>query len=204
MKKLIFLFLIFFVSNLYLEAQINDTANSSQVFIIGIIELNDPVLINPKYKQRTERKLPIELSSVVMEKKKMGSFITTKKKDFKYISLDSNCYILVLSGLGYFVHENIIPIASEKYLSILNKAFPSSIRGIDMSMRSMYGDKQKWNKEYTYCDILHHRFLVVLISASLHNHFYTKVAPRMHRFQGNKAEQGIYLKLLIPILDDFE
>ena len=196
------LFFLFLLNNLCLAAQTNDTINNSQVFILGIKEFNEPVFMYPKNKKPNEKKIPIELCSVVMEKERMKSFITTKERDFKYISLDSNCYIIGLWGtpIENFVQECIIPIVSEEYLLLLNKIYSKSSKYGEI--RNTYGSMQKYNKKYEYRNVLHHKFIAILIHAPLYNNYTYHCRPPAHRFRENKAEQGIYLKLLIPVLDD--
>jgi len=143
--------------------------------------------------------LPIELLSIIVEKKGMGYFCSIKKKDFKYAVLDTNCYI---GGLRFkttaFVHERIIPLVSREYLSMLYKTYPEYSLG-----KAIYTDNKRYNKKYNYCDITHHKFLLVLIHAPLYNYYCGRGCPSEHRLRGNKAEQGIYFKVLIAI-DDVE
>ena len=200
MNRLTFLFFIFLSSNLYLAAQVNNTINNSQVFVLGIKELDSLVCLFPN-KKISRKKVPIELLDIVVEKRKMKDFCSIKKKDFKYASLDTNCYI---SGLWYmtttFVHECIIPLVSEKDLPILYKTYPKSF-GLGKSIYDE--DVKKYNKKYKYCNIVHHKFILVLIHAPLYNYYCNKIRPAAYRLRNDKAEQGIYFKVLIPI-DDIE
>ena len=200
MIKLKVLFLIMLLSNLCSKAQVNDTIKPSQVFIIGIKEFKNPVLLFPS-KKFNERKIPYELLSVVIEEEKMKGFVLTKINNFRYISLNANCYItgFWFSKIASFVHEQIIPIVPQEYLPLLTKTYPYS----DMKDKDIYGEIKEYNKKYEYYDITCKKYLLVLVHAPLYNHYtYDRIRPPAHRFRGDKAEQGIYFKLLIPLLDD--
>jgi len=202
MNRLTVLFFIFLSNNLYLSGQIKDTIKPSQVFIIGIKEFKNPVLLFPN-KKFNERKIPYEELDIVIEEEKMKGFVLTKINNFRYISLDTNCYItgLWFNQIASFVHEQIIPIVPQEYLPLLIKTYPNSNR----KENDIYGDIKEYNKKYKYCDITCKKYLLVLVHAPLYNHYtYDRIRPPAHRFRGDKAEQGIYFKLLIPLLDDFE
>ena len=199
MIKLKVLFLIMLLSNLCSKAQVNDTINPSQIFIIGVKEFKNPILLIPNRKFN-EKKIPWELLSVVIEKGKMKDFSTTKVNKFRYISLNANCYItgLWFNQIASFVHEQIIPIVPQEYLPLLTKTYPNP----NVEDKDIYGDIKKYNKKYKYRDITCHKYLLVLVHAPLYNHYtYDRIRPPAHRFRGDKAEQGIYFKLLIPLIE---
>lgn len=215
MIKLKFLLLLFLLSSVYSKAQINDTIKSTQVIVIGIKEFNNPILLLPnntgkekaiRIKRLRKVKRLTEVLPVVIEKEKIENFTLIKKKNFRYLSLDTNCYITFFSILRLgFIEKHIIPVAPEKYLPVLNETYSKSF-GIEKIKQFSYGcDDYEYIKKYKYCDIPHHKYLLVLMHAPLYNRYcFEGVRPPTHRFRGDKAEQGIYFKLLIPILEDFE
>jgi len=199
MSKSIILFLIFLLNSFCLKAQTFDTLfNKSypQIFILGITEFKNLVQVHPNFKMKTFEKKKEELT-VVMEIENVQSFLKTKKRDFRYIALEPNCYIIG-SFVEKFVHNYIIPIASEEYLPILNKTYPNLFIA---DIGSIYSGKKEYYKGYKIENIMHHKFLVVLVHVPLYNHFRSAISPPRYRFKGDKAEQGMYLKVLIPLAE---
>jgi len=196
------LLLIFLLNSICLKAQTFDTLSNKiypQIFFIGVTELENLVLVQPNVKKLTKKiENKKELSDVVMVMENIQSFPKTKKKDFRYLVLESNSYILDWSP-SHFVHNYIIPIAPEEYLPILYKTWPYPWWGI---ISSIFSGKKEYYKGYQFESIVHHKFLAVLIHVPLYNQFRSKSQPQKYRFKGDKAEQGIYLKVLIPLAEN--
>ena len=200
MDKLIFSLVALLSYNFCLEARTNDTINSSHIFILGIKKFNDPVCF---YRKESYKKIPHKDMFVIVEKEKIKNF-TIKRGNFIYAQLDSNCYVTESwsSNIASFVHKYVIPIAEDKYVAILKNTYPKPV-GHGKIFRSIYdATRIKYGKNYSYSHILHKKFLVILIPTTLYNSSLKDILPPRGRFQGDKAEQGIYLKLLIPVLDD--
>ena len=100
-----------------------------------------------------------------------------------------------------FVKDYIIPDISTKYLSILNKTYSYRYSLLEQ-IQNIYGERMTYNKRYQYWEINHHKFLLVLVHVPYYNEYKSRIVPRQYRFKEDKTVQGLYLKFLIPLLEE--
>lgn len=198
--------LLVFMNYFYLQAQINDSleVKNPKVIILGIKKFNNLVFLT--LKNRPVNTTNDEELFVVTEKENIQSF-PYNEDNFKYAIFDSICYVIP-DGYPGFQYYYILPYLPEKYLPILLKTYPKrylyagTITGVEDGQVEYY-------KNYRYMDIKHQKYLVALVNICLYNQYRDNIdvdgidiAPHLYRFRGDKAEQGMYIKVLIPLIDE--
>ncbi len=188
-KNIVFIFLCF--SFQQIQAQYLDSSyrNDSDIYIIGLISLENPILVFPKKKEKDK----FECNSVCTEKKNLDCFVNIKK-DFKYLIFDTNCY--GISNLPKFVYECILPISTLKIDTILRKTYHHPIATPRLN-RPVVDEIIFKYKHLRYRNIRINKFLLVKIKISLYNKY--KPLGLCEFFIGDKTMSEKYIKVLIPL-----
>jgi len=199
--KVVLVILLIFTNSIYSFAQTSDSIfmeNNSKVIILGIKKFNNLVLVSLKNKPFITK--DGEEFFIVTEKENIKSF-TYSKNDFRYSVFDTTCYIITWDLFPLFVREYIIPNASSNYLPILNKTYPNRFIMAD-NIVQMVDKKIEYYEHYKYQKINYKKFMIALVNVSLYNQYRDRIRPQSYRFRGDKAEQGMYIKVLIPLIDE--
>ena len=197
-NKFGFLLFTLLVHNI-LHAQSNNDIcynNPPEMIILGIKEFDSLIFVLPKKQKKTSK----DELHFVMEKKNISLLLTIKKANIQYLVFDTNCYMLSWSLVADMILRYVIPKAPKKYLSALHNT-NNYIRG-EGNEKYILRDDIYYYKKHEYRKIPHHKFLVILMYVPWFNQNRTHIHPELYRFRGDKAEYGMYLKVLIPLLDD--
>ena len=188
-KNIVFIFLCF--SFQQIQAQYLDSSyrNDSDIYIIGLISLENPILVSPKKKEKDK----FECNSVCTEKKNLDCFVNIKK-DFKYLIFDTNCY-----GIEWgpsFVYDCILPISTLEIDTILRKTYHHPI-AFPRLTRPVVDENIFKYKHLRYRNIRINKFLLVKVKISLLNK-YTPLGV-CYYLRGDKTMSEKYIKVLIPL-----
>ena len=194
---------ILFLSQFCLNAQTNNssctTHKSLPIIVVGVEEFENLVLVRLKGEPYVSA--DGEQNSIVTERKNMDSLPRGKKK-FRQTVFDTNCYIITNDPFDMFALEYVIPNTPEECLPILNETYPKRFHRD--KLYSIVEEKEYHYKCFVYSNIKHQKFVTTLVTISTYNEYKNRMRPRVHRFLRNKAKQGMYIKVLIPIVDDEE
>ena len=114
-------------------------------------------------------------------------------EDFNYHIFDSTGYLLINWS---DVIWDIIPMIPEKYGRLLYDAYPERISFFRIKINEWQeGD---W---YDISRIDHKKYLCLLMKLSYYNNICKKVSPHGYLLKNSHLEEGLYVKVLIPIKD---
>ena len=114
-------------------------------------------------------------------------------EDFNYHIFDSTSYLLINWS---DVIWDIIPMIPEKYGRLLYDAYPERISFFRIKINEWQeGD---W---YDISRIDHKKYLCLLMKLSYYNNICKKVSPHGYLLKNSHLEEGLYVKVLIPIKD---
>ncbi|MBP7101929.1 MAG: hypothetical protein KBA86_01640 [Bacteroidales bacterium] len=190
MKKII-VFIFLCISFQQIQAQDLDSSdrNDSDIYIIGLIRLENPILVFPK-KRGKDR---FECNAVCTEKKNLDCFVNIKK-DFKYLIFDTNCY--GIDWLPSFIYDCILPVSTLEIDTILRKTYHHPI--VTPHLNSPVVDEIIFKyKHLRYRNIRINKFLLIKVKISL-LHKYTPM-DICYYLRGDKTMSEKYIKVLIPL-----
>lgn len=196
--KVIFI-CVFIIQSLSLKSQEELKINDFNIKIIGVIEMQDLVLVNPqKYDFRKINRNP---QIIATEKRNLKIVENTKIKNFKYLALEPNFYLcLSRFSNANFPFDYLLPIAKDSIKELLEDAYRNPY--FSKFCKNYYGFRNYSEFKigsYEYTEITHSKWLVVLINVELYNDYLKKTLPFKGVFLDEKTIKGMYVKLLIPV-----
>lgn len=208
MTKRGLLILLFITSFIYLNAQNKDTViNNTNVIILGVKYFDDPVVFWPSESKHTLwitdssgfLKHGIELSAFT-ERSNLDS-LKYNTNNIQYAVFNPDYYLYLEFIFSGFVKDYIIPyITCSEYISILNESYPKYCSNSLCDL--VQNGEWEYDRNYQFVRLNYHKFLILLVSASLYNQYMLGTNPPKCRFCGDNVEQGLYFKIAIPIVDD--
>ena len=190
MKKIIvFIFLCICFQQIRAQDLDSSYNNDSDIYIIGLVCLENPILVFSKKKVKDK----FECGSLCSEKKNLDFFIN-KKNDFKYLIFDTNCY--GIHWLPSFVYDCILPISALEIDTILRKTYHHPIVSPRFTFPVVDEIIFKY-KHLRYRNIRINKFLLIKVKISLLNK-YTALGV-CYYLRGDKIASEKYIKVLIPL-----
>lgn len=192
-------FCVFIILSLSLKSQEELQINDFNIKIIGVIEVQDLVLVNPRkidYK-KTKRNPQI----IATEKSNLKIVKNTKVKNFKYLALEPNFYLcLSRFSNANFPFDYLLPIAKDSIKELLEDAYRNPYFSKFCNNHNSFKNDSKFKiGSYEYTDIAHSKWLVVLIRVELYNDYLRRTLPFKGVFLDEKTIKELYVKLLIPV-----
>lgn len=182
----------------------NDSCYCEDIIILGEKRFDSLVEIISFQRPLTHVRLPYgkriaveELHKCCVEKQNIARVSTKKHKDFKNSFFENNVYVVLSWPQFQFGKDVLLPCVTDSLHTVLKETL-------------YYGDIACYSPEERYIrgkyflkDIIHHRFIVVLVSVNMYNKFMIgyNVSPLALIRPNDKHNEGRYIKLLFPILE---
>lgn len=188
---------------------VSENKCDEKVIIIGVKTMENLVFVTPKKSRyiiiNDDKKFSLfrrafkckRITSFVIDEKNLSK-INYKKKDYEDIIFDTLCYRM--SNSVSLVYDDILPIASAEYQTILKKTYPNIIR----KHNSLIEKEKHLYKNFTYHKVKCKKFLLVLVNVSVLKRDANKLETEpcsINYALFNPSNQDKYIKTLIP-LDD--
>ncbi len=185
--------------------------HNHNVIVLGIITMENPIIVRPKIKQNIKMQGDqkryyfrrgvkcINSRSFVIEEKNLTK-INYKKKDMDNIIFDTLCYMFYSSEK--LIYDNILPIVSFELKTIIKKTYPNELHIV---LKNLIIEKDYFYKDYIYKYLNYKKYLFVLINVNVLKRdakkYETEPCNICYALY-NPANQGHYVKVLIPLKDD--
>lgn len=174
------------------------TTTNDNIFVIGIYHFDTLVFAVPNIRCFDDI-TNIKYKEIAIEKHNLKNLFLYEKnidEDFNFLIFSSIGYILLTTNSS-LIWDFIVPNISNEYVEMIKTTYPKqhSIFTIQTQAEEEYNC-------YKIREIKHKKFLVLLMKLSFYNTIRTKINPHNFIFKNNKYEQGLYIKVLIPLKDE--
>jgi hypothetical protein len=190
MKTKFFLTILFVIQTYCVQAFHKDTnIINNKIFIIGI--------------QRFDSLIALNITKTEM-------WMVTEKKNLEYFN-DIKCSkipFLIFDTIGYeviiwpsFIWDYLLNSVSSELRAALIKSYPYYYVSPAVKLYEE-GRKTYYYKKIKYEKLSCRRFLALLVNIPFYNEFQSQFADPVYYFLNHPAEQGMYIKVLIPLLEN--
>ena len=171
----------------------SEYADTDDIFIVGIKEIDSLIVANigKLWVTIPERNLA---SVTNIRNVKKGQYYIFNKTSYKMVNRPSFIW-------SFLLRNNVV---SSDLKAILLKAYPHPL--MIASGVHLYGEdgKEHVYKGIKYKKLQSRQFLVILVKVAFYNKYQSHSRPPDYLFLHHPAEQGMYIKVLIPLLEEDE
>jgi hypothetical protein len=164
---------------------------NNKIFIMGIHRFDSLITLNI---EKTEM-------WIITEKKNLEYFNDIKRSQRPYLIFDTIGYRTI--NWPSFIWDYLLNNVSSELRAILIKSYPYYY--VAPTVKLYEEDRKIYHyKKIKYEKISSHRFLMLLVNIPFYNEFQSRFADPIYCFINHPAEQGMYIKVLIPLLEEDE
>ena len=185
----------------FVEANMcNRICNDYDVFIKGIVNIDKLILVNLE----KEYNGSIEIHSIATKGDYLEEIIADQNEFESFLYTDS-CYMLWNSSLS-FIFENVEPYCTKEESDLLRKTYLNPLK-LSLYSLEILDKKNVLGTGIYYNNVLTSRFLLVFVKYAIYEESIPLRSYDSPYIQNNsyyriKDKEGLYIKILIPIVDN--
>jgi hypothetical protein len=168
--------------------QNNRSKIKKEIYYLYTIEKENFIWFSPYNSQHCNSYF-ITDSSILNSYDKMNTI------DQYYILLNPDCYKICSTWGSVF--DKIVPNVDSSIANIIINGYPN----FRPSWYEIYTESTH-TKKYEISKVNHKKFMVFLVSLNFYNYFIEGHRPPCQLYTDEKAKNGMYIKLLVPLFDE--
>jgi hypothetical protein len=170
---------------------------TENIFVLGIKKFDTLVYVLPDI-TCIGNISNIKFEQIITEKQNLYVYFDLPYfEDFNYHVFDSIYYIMFPYYFSKLIWDFVLPNVSNEVAELIKKTYPEKITLFNLSIE---------NREEEGCYIIrkinHKKFLCLFMKLSFYNSIRMHISNPNFLFKNSKFEQGLYIKVLIPLKED--